>query len=130
MQTQLWYTSSPPLPHERTREQHSAADLLTSSPLLSPLLQPVVMCGFQELTGSLQDLLTQATEHIKGQETVMTALKLASLTLEGFPQVSVCFCERAGWFDMLQKSLFSLFSGNFGFYPQNSADSLHLKTCF
>ncbi|KAF0046069.1 hypothetical protein F2P81_002598 [Scophthalmus maximus] len=44
---------------------------------------PVVVCGFQELTGSLQDLLTQALEHIKGQETGMTALKLASLTLEG-----------------------------------------------
>uniref|UniRef100_A0A669AZL1 N-alpha-acetyltransferase 25, NatB auxiliary subunit n=1 Tax=Oreochromis niloticus TaxID=8128 RepID=A0A669AZL1_ORENI len=44
---------------------------------------PVVMCGFQELTGNLQDLLTQAMEHIKGQETAMTALKLATLTLEG-----------------------------------------------
>uniref|UniRef100_A0A3Q0SVE0 N-alpha-acetyltransferase 25, NatB auxiliary subunit n=1 Tax=Amphilophus citrinellus TaxID=61819 RepID=A0A3Q0SVE0_AMPCI len=54
----------------------------------SPLFQPVVMCGFQELTGSLQDLLTQAMEHIKGQETVMTALKMASLTLEGHTQVS------------------------------------------
>ncbi len=47
-----------------------------------------MVCGFQELTGSLQDLLTQAMEHIKGQETGMTALKLASLTLEGYPQVS------------------------------------------
>uniref|UniRef100_A0A665UDC2 N(alpha)-acetyltransferase 25, NatB auxiliary subunit n=1 Tax=Echeneis naucrates TaxID=173247 RepID=A0A665UDC2_ECHNA len=37
---------------------------------------PLVVCGFQELTGSLQDLLTQALEHIKGQETGMTALKL------------------------------------------------------
>uniref|UniRef100_A0A669BZQ3 N-alpha-acetyltransferase 25, NatB auxiliary subunit n=1 Tax=Oreochromis niloticus TaxID=8128 RepID=A0A669BZQ3_ORENI len=49
---------------------------------------PVVMCGFQELTGNLQDLLTQAMEHIKGQETAMTALKLATLTLEGCTQVS------------------------------------------
>uniref|UniRef100_A0A3Q1B4A5 N-alpha-acetyltransferase 25, NatB auxiliary subunit n=1 Tax=Amphiprion ocellaris TaxID=80972 RepID=A0A3Q1B4A5_AMPOC len=44
---------------------------------------PVVVCGFQELTGSLQDLLNQALEHIKGQEIGMTALKLAGLTLEG-----------------------------------------------
>uniref|UniRef100_A0A665UD52 N-alpha-acetyltransferase 25, NatB auxiliary subunit n=1 Tax=Echeneis naucrates TaxID=173247 RepID=A0A665UD52_ECHNA len=49
---------------------------------------PLVVCGFQELTGSLQDLLTQALEHIKGQETGMTALKLASLTLEGHTEVS------------------------------------------
>uniref|UniRef100_A0AAQ5YX19 N-alpha-acetyltransferase 25, NatB auxiliary subunit n=1 Tax=Amphiprion ocellaris TaxID=80972 RepID=A0AAQ5YX19_AMPOC len=41
---------------------------------------PVVVCGFQELTGSLQDLLNQALEHIKGQEIGMTALKLAGLT--------------------------------------------------
>uniref|UniRef100_A0A671UI53 N-alpha-acetyltransferase 25, NatB auxiliary subunit n=1 Tax=Sparus aurata TaxID=8175 RepID=A0A671UI53_SPAAU len=44
---------------------------------------PAVVCGFQELTGSLQDLLTQALEHIKGQETGLTALKLASLSLDG-----------------------------------------------
>uniref|UniRef100_A0AAX7UVC8 N-alpha-acetyltransferase 25, NatB auxiliary subunit n=1 Tax=Astatotilapia calliptera TaxID=8154 RepID=A0AAX7UVC8_ASTCA len=49
---------------------------------------PVVMCGFQELTGNLQDLLTQAMEHIKGQETAMTSLKLSTLTLEGYTQVS------------------------------------------
>lgn len=53
------------------------------------LLQPAVVCGFQELTGSLQDLLTQALEHIKGQETGLTALKLASLSLDGCPEVSV-----------------------------------------
>uniref|UniRef100_A0A673CTL4 N-alpha-acetyltransferase 25, NatB auxiliary subunit n=1 Tax=Sphaeramia orbicularis TaxID=375764 RepID=A0A673CTL4_9TELE len=47
---------------------------------------PEVVCGFQELTGSLQDLLTQALEHIKGQEMSITALKLASLTLEGYTQ--------------------------------------------
>uniref|UniRef100_A0A8C4GP80 N-alpha-acetyltransferase 25, NatB auxiliary subunit n=1 Tax=Dicentrarchus labrax TaxID=13489 RepID=A0A8C4GP80_DICLA len=40
---------------------------------------PAVVCGFQELTGGLQDLLTQALDHIKGQETGVTALKLASL---------------------------------------------------
>ncbi|KAF7648446.1 hypothetical protein LDENG_00156870 [Lucifuga dentata] len=43
---------------------------------------PAVLSGYQELTGSLQDLLTQALEHIKGQEISITALKLASLTLE------------------------------------------------
>uniref|UniRef100_A0A7N8YEV2 N-alpha-acetyltransferase 25, NatB auxiliary subunit n=1 Tax=Mastacembelus armatus TaxID=205130 RepID=A0A7N8YEV2_9TELE len=52
------------------------------------LVQPAVLCGFQELTGSLQDLLAQAVEHIKGQETSITALKLATLTLEGHTQVS------------------------------------------
>ena len=52
------------------------------------LLQPLVVCGFQELSGSLQDLLAEALEHIKGQETGITALKLASLTLEGYKQVS------------------------------------------
>lgn len=51
------------------------------------LLQLLVVCGFQELTGSLQDLISQAVEHIKGQETGLTALKLASLNLEGYPQV-------------------------------------------
>lgn len=50
--------------------------------------QPVVVCGFQELTGSLQDVITQTLEHIKGQETGITALKLASLSLEGYPEVS------------------------------------------
>lgn len=53
------------------------------------LLQPVVVCGFQEMTGNLQDLITQALEHIKGQETGITALKLACLSLEGYSQVSV-----------------------------------------
>ena len=48
-----------------------------------------MVCGFQELTGSLQDLLAQALEHIKGQETGLTALKLASLSLDGCPEVSV-----------------------------------------
>uniref|UniRef100_A0A667YIR6 N-alpha-acetyltransferase 25, NatB auxiliary subunit n=1 Tax=Myripristis murdjan TaxID=586833 RepID=A0A667YIR6_9TELE len=47
---------------------------------------PAVVCGFQEFTGSLQELLAQALEHIKGQETGMTALKLASFTLEGHTQ--------------------------------------------
>lgn len=36
----------------------------------------------------MQDLLTQALEHIKGQETGITALKLASLSLDEYPQVS------------------------------------------
>uniref|UniRef100_A0A672IWE5 N(alpha)-acetyltransferase 25, NatB auxiliary subunit n=1 Tax=Salarias fasciatus TaxID=181472 RepID=A0A672IWE5_SALFA len=55
---------------------------------------PVVVCGFQELTSSLQDLLSEALEHIKGQETTVTALKLAALTLEGHTQVGV---EEAGF---------------------------------
>lgn len=48
-----------------------------------------MICGFQELTGSLQDLISQALVHIKGQETGITAIKLASLQLEGQP--TVCF---------------------------------------
>ncbi|XP_006804753.1 N-alpha-acetyltransferase 25, NatB auxiliary subunit [Neolamprologus brichardi] len=56
---------------------------------------PVVMCGFQELTGNLQDLLTQAMEHIKGQETAMTSLKLSTLTLEGYTQEEVSFTKAA-----------------------------------
>uniref|UniRef100_A0A3B5PYD5 N-alpha-acetyltransferase 25, NatB auxiliary subunit n=1 Tax=Xiphophorus maculatus TaxID=8083 RepID=A0A3B5PYD5_XIPMA len=48
---------------------------------------PLVVCGFQELTGNLQDLLTQTVEHIRGQESGITALKLASLTLEGCSRV-------------------------------------------
>lgn len=53
------------------------------------VLQPAVVCGFQELTGSLQDLLTQALEYIKEQEIGITALKLAGLSLEGPTEVSV-----------------------------------------
>uniref|UniRef100_A0A8C9ZBL7 N-alpha-acetyltransferase 25, NatB auxiliary subunit n=1 Tax=Sander lucioperca TaxID=283035 RepID=A0A8C9ZBL7_SANLU len=49
---------------------------------------PAVVCGFQELTGSLQDLLTQALDYIKGQETGVTALKLAGLSLEGHTEVT------------------------------------------
>lgn len=51
------------------------------------LLQPPVLCGFQELTASLQDLLAQTLEHIKAQEVAVTTLKLANLTLEGNTQV-------------------------------------------
>lgn len=54
-------------------------------------LQPVAVCGFQELAGNLQDVINQALEHIKGQETGITALKLATLSLEGCPQVSKDF---------------------------------------
>ncbi|CAB1352257.1 unnamed protein product [Coregonus sp. 'balchen'] len=43
---------------------------------------PVVLCGFQEWTGSLQGVVTQALDHVKGQEASLTALKLAALTLE------------------------------------------------
>ncbi|KAM9338182.1 N-alpha-acetyltransferase 25, NatB auxiliary subunit [Symphorus nematophorus] len=63
---------------------------------------PAVVCGFQELTGSLQDLLTQALEHIKGQETSLTALKLASLSLEGYPEEEASFMKAA--MDKVQSS--------------------------
>uniref|UniRef100_A0A673CPJ8 N-alpha-acetyltransferase 25, NatB auxiliary subunit n=1 Tax=Sphaeramia orbicularis TaxID=375764 RepID=A0A673CPJ8_9TELE len=63
---------------------------------------PEVVCGFQELTGSLQDLLTQALEHIKGQEMSITALKLASLTLEGYTQEEASFIKAA--MDKVQSS--------------------------
>uniref|UniRef100_A0A3Q3WSY2 N-alpha-acetyltransferase 25, NatB auxiliary subunit n=1 Tax=Mola mola TaxID=94237 RepID=A0A3Q3WSY2_MOLML len=63
---------------------------------------PVVVCGFQELTGSLQDLIAQALEHIKGQETGMTSLKLASLSLEGYPQEEASFMKVA--MDKVQSS--------------------------
>uniref|UniRef100_A0A673YNM7 N-alpha-acetyltransferase 25, NatB auxiliary subunit n=1 Tax=Salmo trutta TaxID=8032 RepID=A0A673YNM7_SALTR len=42
---------------------------------------PVVLSGFQEWTGSLQGVVTQALDHVKGQEASLTALKLAALTL-------------------------------------------------
>lgn len=63
---------------------------------------PAVVCGFQELTGSLQDLLTQALEHIKGQESGITALKLASLTLEEYPQEEASYMKAA--MDKVQSS--------------------------
>uniref|UniRef100_A0AAR2K431 N-alpha-acetyltransferase 25, NatB auxiliary subunit n=1 Tax=Pygocentrus nattereri TaxID=42514 RepID=A0AAR2K431_PYGNA len=47
---------------------------------------PVVLSGFQEFTSSLQSLLSQALEHIKGQESHLTALKMESLSLEGLSQ--------------------------------------------
>uniref|UniRef100_A0A8C7H830 N-alpha-acetyltransferase 25, NatB auxiliary subunit n=1 Tax=Oncorhynchus kisutch TaxID=8019 RepID=A0A8C7H830_ONCKI len=51
---------------------------------------PVVLCGFQEWTGSLQGVVTQALDHVKGQEASLTALKLAALTLEeGYSQTQV-----------------------------------------
>lgn len=55
-------------------------------------LQPVVVCGFQELTGSLQDVISQALDHIKGQETGMVALKLSSLTIDGHTEVRALVC--------------------------------------
>uniref|UniRef100_A0A7N6BUY2 N-alpha-acetyltransferase 25, NatB auxiliary subunit n=1 Tax=Anabas testudineus TaxID=64144 RepID=A0A7N6BUY2_ANATE len=73
-----------------------------SAALMLCLLQPVVVSGFQELTGSLQDLLMQALEHIKGQETGMTALKLASLTIEGNTQDEASFTKAA--MDKVQSS--------------------------
>lgn len=59
-------------------------------PLPSP--QPMVVCGFQELTASLQDVLAQALEHIKEQEVGIAALKLADLSLEGSTEVSHFGC--------------------------------------
>ncbi|XP_068562515.1 N-alpha-acetyltransferase 25, NatB auxiliary subunit isoform X1 [Cebidichthys violaceus] len=63
---------------------------------------PAVVCGFQELTGSLQDLLTQALEYIKGQEIGITALKLAGLSLEGQTQDEESFTKAA--MDKVQSS--------------------------
>lgn len=74
------------------------------------------MCGFQELTGSLQDVFTQALEHIKGQETGMTALKLASLSLEGHTQVSVQTREQSispSSHSFVNKELHMIFMGFF-----------------
>uniref|UniRef100_A0A8C8J6S0 N-alpha-acetyltransferase 25, NatB auxiliary subunit n=1 Tax=Oncorhynchus tshawytscha TaxID=74940 RepID=A0A8C8J6S0_ONCTS len=47
----------------------------------SSTAMPVVLSGFQEWTGSLQGIVTQALDHVKGQEASLTALKLAALTL-------------------------------------------------
>ncbi|CAG5867799.1 unnamed protein product [Menidia menidia] len=58
-------------------------------------VMPLVVCGFQELTGGLQDLLAQALEHIKGQEAAITALKLAALSLEGHTQEEASFTRAA-----------------------------------
>ncbi|KAJ8260854.1 hypothetical protein COCON_G00165770 [Conger conger] len=44
---------------------------------------PVVFSGYQEYTSSLQTLLSQALDHIKGLETSLIALKLGVLSLEG-----------------------------------------------
>lgn len=63
---------------------------------------PAVLCGFQELSGSLQSLLTQSLDHIKGQETSLTALKLAGLTLEGHTQDEGAFSKAA--MDKVQSS--------------------------
>uniref|UniRef100_A0A3Q3GAB8 N-alpha-acetyltransferase 25, NatB auxiliary subunit n=1 Tax=Kryptolebias marmoratus TaxID=37003 RepID=A0A3Q3GAB8_KRYMA len=63
---------------------------------------PALMCGFQELTGCLQDLLTQTLEHIKVQEAGMVALKLTSLTLEGHTQEEASFTKAA--IDKVQSS--------------------------
>ncbi|KAL4617229.1 N-alpha-acetyltransferase 25, NatB auxiliary subunit isoform X1 [Arapaima gigas] len=42
----------------------------------------VVFTGFQEFTMGLQSLLIEVLDHIKGQETSLTGLKLGELTLE------------------------------------------------
>lgn len=55
----------------------------------------MVLSGFQEWTGSLQGVVTQALDHVKGQEASLTALKLAALTLGvGQAQTQV---GRSGW---------------------------------
>ncbi|XP_008323859.1 N-alpha-acetyltransferase 25, NatB auxiliary subunit [Cynoglossus semilaevis] len=63
---------------------------------------PVVVCGFQELTGSLQDVISQALDHIKGQETGMVALKLSSLTIDGHTEEETSFMKSA--MDKVQSS--------------------------
>ncbi|XP_033845022.1 LOW QUALITY PROTEIN: N-alpha-acetyltransferase 25, NatB auxiliary subunit [Periophthalmus magnuspinnatus] len=63
---------------------------------------PAVVCGFQELTGSLLDLLTQASEHVRGQELNITSFKLASLNLEGYSQEETSFTKSA--MDKVQSS--------------------------
>ncbi|XP_077398657.1 N-alpha-acetyltransferase 25, NatB auxiliary subunit [Vanacampus margaritifer] len=57
--------------------------------------QPAVVCGFQELTASLQDVLAQALEHIKGQEVAIMALKMADLSLEGSTEEEHSFTRTA-----------------------------------
>ncbi|XP_064833721.1 N-alpha-acetyltransferase 25, NatB auxiliary subunit-like isoform X2 [Oncorhynchus masou masou] len=47
----------------------------------SSTVMPVVLSCFQEWTGSLQGIMTQVLDHVKGQEASLTALKLAALTL-------------------------------------------------
>ncbi|XP_056146641.1 N-alpha-acetyltransferase 25, NatB auxiliary subunit [Lampris incognitus] len=63
---------------------------------------PAALCGFQELTGSLQDLLTQALAHLKEQEICITSLKLASFTLTGNTQDEQSFTK--GAMDRVQSS--------------------------
>ncbi|XP_024155118.1 N-alpha-acetyltransferase 25, NatB auxiliary subunit [Oryzias melastigma] len=56
---------------------------------------PPVLCGFQELTASVQDLLGQTLEHIRAQEVAVTTVKLASLTLEGNSHEEASFTKAA-----------------------------------
>ncbi|XP_062870157.1 N-alpha-acetyltransferase 25, NatB auxiliary subunit [Trichomycterus rosablanca] len=49
-------------------------------------VMPVVISSFQEFTSSLQNLLSQSQDHIKDQESRLTALKLENLSLEGVIQ--------------------------------------------
>uniref|UniRef100_H3D7N0 N-alpha-acetyltransferase 25, NatB auxiliary subunit n=1 Tax=Tetraodon nigroviridis TaxID=99883 RepID=H3D7N0_TETNG len=74
----------------------------TESAAATVIRLPLVICGFQELTGSLQDLISQALVHIKGQETGITALKLASLQLEEHPTEEASFMKAA--MDKVQSS--------------------------
>ncbi|XP_077478311.1 N-alpha-acetyltransferase 25, NatB auxiliary subunit isoform X1 [Stigmatopora argus] len=64
--------------------------------------QPAVVCGFQELTASLQDVLAQALGHIKVQEVGIMALKMADLSLEGSTEEESSFTRAA--MDKLQSS--------------------------
>ncbi|XP_034080063.1 N-alpha-acetyltransferase 25, NatB auxiliary subunit isoform X2 [Gymnodraco acuticeps] len=63
---------------------------------------PAVVCGFQELTGSVQELITQALDYIKNQETEITAIKLSGLSLEGPTEEEVSFAKAA--MDKVQSS--------------------------
>ncbi|XP_057675523.1 N-alpha-acetyltransferase 25, NatB auxiliary subunit isoform X2 [Corythoichthys intestinalis] len=64
--------------------------------------QPAVVCGFQELTASLQDVLARALEHIKAQEVGIAALKMADLSLDGSTEEESSFTRAAT--DKLQSS--------------------------
>ncbi|XP_077353966.1 N-alpha-acetyltransferase 25, NatB auxiliary subunit [Festucalex cinctus] len=66
------------------------------------IAQPAVVCGFQELTASLQDVLAQALEYIKAQEIAIAALKMADLSLEGSTEEECSFARTAA--DKLESS--------------------------
>ncbi|KAM8854127.1 N-alpha-acetyltransferase 25, NatB auxiliary subunit [Synchiropus picturatus] len=64
--------------------------------------QPLVLCGFQDLTSSLQELLTESLQQVRGQESHITSLKLSTLTLDGRTQDEASFISSA--MDKVQSS--------------------------